>query len=62
MIKVDENVLISVRVTSVIETKDGVFYEVAPLDKESCYQSMRVTANDIQSYFYPKKGGQNHAG
>lgn len=52
MIKVGDRIVVSVRVTQIIEDKNGVHYMVEPLrddNHSSFYQSMKVTKQDIKS-------------
>lgn len=52
MLKVGDKIAVSVKVTQIIEDKDGVCYTVERLsdnNRSSFYQSMRVTKEDIKS-------------
>lgn len=52
MLKVGDKIVVSVKVTQIIEDKHGVHYMVEPIrddDRSSFYQSMKVTREDIRS-------------
>lgn len=52
MLKVGDKIVVSVKVTQIIEDKDGVCYTVERFsddNRSSFYQSMRVTKEDIRS-------------
>ncbi len=52
MLKVGDKIVVSVKVTQIIEDKHGVHYMVEPVrddDRSSFYQSMKVTREDIKS-------------
>lgn len=50
MIKVGDKLLVKVRVTEVIEDKNGIKYTVIPDDDKRDFQRMSVIKDDIQSY------------
>lgn len=59
MVKVGEKLLIAVKVISITETESGVYYKVAPLDKERHYDTMNIYDKDIQSCMGQEvKGGK----
>ena len=52
MLKIGDKIVVSVKVTQIIEDKYGVHYMVEPIrdeDRSSFYQSMKVTREDIKS-------------
>src|SRR3990172_1362077 len=52
MLKVGDKIVVSVKVTQIIEDKYGVHYTVEPIrdeDRSSFYQSMKVAREDIRS-------------
>lgn len=52
MLKVGDKIVVSVKVTQIIEDKHGVHYMIEPIrdeDRSSFYQSMKVTREDIKS-------------
>jgi hypothetical protein len=59
MVKVGEKLLIAVKVVSVIETEGGIYYKVAPLDKDRYYSTLEIVDKDIQSCLGQEvKGGK----
>ena len=59
MVKVGAKLLIAVKVISITETENGIFYQVAPLDKERHYDTMNIYDKDIQSCMGQEiKGGK----
>ncbi len=48
MLKVGDKIVVSVKVTQIIEDKNGVRFMVEPLSGDY-YQSMKVTKEDIKS-------------
>lgn len=48
MVKVGDKIVVSVKVTQIIEDKNGIRYMVEPLSGDY-YQSMKVTMDDIKS-------------
>ncbi|MCK9554995.1 hypothetical protein M0R36_04160 [bacterium] len=48
MIKVNEKLLIAVKVKSITESEEGISYRVCPLGKER-YTAMDIIDTDIQS-------------
>ena len=57
MVKVGENLLIAVKVTSIIESEKGISYEVSPLGRDRYFQSMKVIEGDIYSYRWQESEG-----
>ena len=49
MIKVNEKLLIAVKVKSITESEEGISYRVSPLGKER-YTSMDIIDKDIRSF------------
>ncbi len=49
MIKVNEKLLIAVKVKSITESEEGISYRVGPLGKER-YTSMDIIDSDIRSF------------
>lgn len=52
MLKIGDKIVVSVKVTQIIEDKYGVHYMVEPIrdeDRSSFYQSMKVLKEDIKS-------------
>lgn len=49
MIKVGDKLLVKVRVTELIEDKNGIKYTVIPDDDKRDFQRMSVIKDDIQS-------------
>ncbi len=48
MLKVGDRIVVAVKVTQIIEDKNGIRYMVEPLNGDA-YQSMKVSKEDIKS-------------
>ena len=48
MVKVGDKLVVAVKVTQIIEDKNGIRYMVEPLSGDA-YQSMKVSKDDIKS-------------
>ena len=49
MVKVGDKLVVSVKVTQIIEDKNGIRYMVEPLSNIDGFQTMQVSTDDIKS-------------
>ncbi len=49
MVKVGDKLVVSVKVTQIIEDKNGIRYMVEPLSNIDGYQNMKISKDDIKS-------------
>lgn len=49
MLKVGDKIVVSVKVTQIIEDKHGIRYTVEPLSNGDAYQNMKISKEDIRS-------------
>lgn len=49
MLKVGDKIVVSVKVTQIIEDKHGIRYTVEPLSNGNGYQNMNISKEDIKS-------------
>ena len=57
MIKVGEQLLVKVRVESIIESAKGISYRVCPLGEDRYYSGMDIIDKDIQSCIQQESEG-----
>ncbi len=49
MLKIGDKIVVSVKVTQIIEDKHGIRYTVEPLSNGNGYQNMNISKEDIKS-------------
>lgn len=49
MVKVGDKLVVAVKVTQIIEDKNGIRYMVEPLSNIDGYQNMKISKDDIKS-------------